>query len=185
VEIGGNEDGIKVSESFDNLSSDSSSESEDSDESDVDNLTIEQQLEREKRKSKKANATISALLQQITQYKAAIEGEQAALENQMKEERAKWKKEEKSLKNQAIKLDKQVDNLNVVLNQTAAHYESKLQELEEEKTTRSKETIENLQTLIRELNYIEEVNEDLTRQLDRESHSKKNLQVSDIVETIN
>lgn len=177
-----NESNAKDETFDDDSSSNASSDSEDSDsESDDENLPIEEKLEREKLKSAKANETIGALLQQITQYKAAIEGEQAALENQVKEERARWKKEEKSLKAQVIKLDKQVDNLNLVLSQTAAHYESKLQELEEEKTTRSKETIENLQTLIRELNYIEEVNEDLTRQLEREAHAKKNLHVSFLV----
>ena len=63
--------------------------------------------------------------------------------------------------------------MNNVIQQTAKEYEKKLQELEEEKTARSKETIENLQTLIRELNYIEEVNEDLTKQLENAQKEKQ------------
>ncbi len=52
-----------------------------------------------------------------------------------------------------------------------------MEEIEHEKTTRSKETIENLQTLIRELTYIEEMNNDLTKQLEKEQANSKSMQI--------
>jgi hypothetical protein len=44
-------------------------------------------------------------------------------------------------------------------------YQSKLEQLEFEKARKSRETIEDLQTLVKELNYIEESNENLKEQL--------------------
>ncbi len=83
-----------------------------------DNLPMEQQLEREKGRSKKANETIGTLLEQITQYKQVLENEKRVLEEQANQERSK----NKQYKATVMKLEKQLDTLKGALGEAMQRY---------------------------------------------------------------
>lgn len=87
---------------------------------------------------------------------------------------------EKEKEDLLIQLDEvNADNqtLKEHLDEVTEDYEDKLKAMKEEKRMSAKENIENLQTLIKELNYIEEVNTSLTSQLEQQEKYQNELKV--------
>lgn len=69
---------------------------------------------------------------------------------------------------------------NEELTEVAKEYEARLQQMEEDRNRRNRETMENLQTLLKEMTYIEEVNDTLNKELaeEREQHKQTKEQLA-------
>lgn len=147
--------------------SDSSSEGSSESDEDETKLTTEDQLARERERTKKANETIYNLLHQVNQYKQVLEDEKMLLQGELKEER----ENKLFMLSKQSKLEKKLQKVSEAFQGATQEYETKMQELEEDKQKRSKDHISNLQTLLKELSIIEEKNEMLNKQLEEQNQS--------------
>ena len=102
------------------------------------------------------------------QYKKTVEAERTVIVE-------KAKKDEEDFKLKDADLLAKIKDLEAEYDEMVDEYENKLYEINEEKKSRNKENVENLQTLLKELNYIEESNENLTVELEKQRESSDKL----------
>jgi hypothetical protein len=152
-------------------SDDDFEDGEDSEEN-MEGLDPAVQLERERKKLREAKATIGNLIANIGEYKQVLESEKKNLEEQSKAMRNKYEGELQKLKQAVVSLEEEKKALLTAMEE----FDQKVQTLEEDKGRRNRETMENLQTLLKEMTYIEEVNETLTKQLEAEKEKNTKTQ---------
>jgi len=149
---------------------DDDEEEEEDDEEDDESLPVEQKFLKTKKKLEAAQQKMRTLVKNIGDYKQFLEDDRHVLEQQHKQEK-------KGLEDRNVELDKEVESLKEQYDQTVEEFESKIEQMEEEKKGKARENIENLQTLVKELTYIEELNEQLNAEL--EKHRDDNAQLQD------
>jgi hypothetical protein len=110
---------------------------------------------------KKAKETISALIAMVGEYRGLLEIEKS-------EEEEKWIEKYKQEKEKMQLLIENLTKENSEMEEIVDEYELKIKELEEDRTKKNRETMENLQTLLKEMTYIEESNENLAREYEEE-----------------
>lgn len=101
------------------------------------------------------------LLTPIDRYKEFLENEKHHLEERlhaMEEEKATLVRD----------FEKQYE-------EAVEDYEARIKQMEEEKKARNRENIENLQVLVKELTFIEEINETTKQELEKEREDNKKL----------
>ncbi|PRP81692.1 hypothetical protein PROFUN_01199 [Planoprotostelium fungivorum] len=145
-------------------SSSDESSSSDSDESVGSKLSIGVKLKQERKKRKEANNIIMKLLRQVSEYKKVIEHEKAELETVYFNKRRQWLTEAADYQNEIRTLGEENEQL-----------KEKMDAMEDENSKRGKETINDLQTLIKELAMIEESNEIMAKQLESKDDTIRKL----------
>ena len=125
------------------------------------------ELESSKNAVNKAKSTISLLIGQITDYKTELEREKSDLEAEIAEALENIEKEgvlTASMKQSIEQLEEEKRKLMEQINKLEQEHEEALEEENKRKSEMKKETVENLQTLMDELQRIEEANELLKKQ---------------------
>ncbi|PRP81044.1 WD40 repeat-containing protein [Planoprotostelium fungivorum] len=127
---------------------------------------------REKRETVRAlQIKMKKLLTNISSYRQVMEYEKATWEQKLQAEKEQSIQKSTQLQEQIDHLQRENEDFERQVQEISDEFEQQLQQLEdarlqaeEDKRVKHRENIENLQTLIKELTYIEEVNQELTNE---------------------
>eukprot|EP01114_Cavostelium_apophysatum_P011413 TRINITY_DN2565_c0_g1_i1.p1 TRINITY_DN2565_c0_g1~~TRINITY_DN2565_c0_g1_i1.p1 ORF type:complete len:1758 (-),score=465.77 TRINITY_DN2565_c0_g1_i1:1914-7187(-) len=149
-----------------------SSDSEESVAGEEDVEQLRERLQKEKQKWKETQVKMLTLVNNVDTYKHFIEVEKQSTENKLELTELEYRTKIRELADECEELRSENTQLKQHFIAVVEEYDQKILQMEEEKKVRNKENIENLQTLIKELTYIEEINQTMNTELaaEKEAH---------------